>query len=179
MRKLSPLVAALAIAVPAAAWAGAPQPRKPVDPDRFVGRWHEVARTPNPRQANCAAATMDWTRSGEGFVVAQTCRQGSASGPAKTTRARATPVRGANGNKVTMSFMGGVIRQEYWILDRAEDYSWAVAGTPGGNYVWVLSRRPDLAPAQLNAVLGRVRALGYDTARLDVPGRGAEARAER
>jgi len=41
-------------------------------------------------------------------------------------------------------------------LDRADDDSWAVMATPGGNYVWLLSRRPSLPPKVEAAALARV-----------------------
>jgi apolipoprotein D and lipocalin family protein len=33
--------------------------------------------------------------------------------------------------------------------------------TPGGNYVWLLSRRPALSEAAREAAIARIRALGY------------------
>ena len=68
-----------------------------------------------------------------------------------------------------MRFMGGLITQEYWILDHADDNAWAIMATPGGHFVWVLARRPALEPALRAQVLGRVRALGYDVSRLMFP----------
>jgi apolipoprotein D and lipocalin family protein len=66
-----------------------------------------------------------------------------------------------------MGFFGGLVHQEYWILDHADDGAWAIMATPGGNYVWLLARRPVLAPAVMAAALARVRQLGY--ARLVFP----------
>jgi apolipoprotein D and lipocalin family protein len=68
-----------------------------------------------------------------------------------------------------MSFFGGLVHQEYWILDHADDDSWALMGTPGGNYVWLLSRRPAMPPASLAAALARAESLGYTPSRLMYP----------
>jgi apolipoprotein D and lipocalin family protein len=68
-----------------------------------------------------------------------------------------------------LSFFGGMVRQEYWILDRADDGSWAIMATPGGNYVWLLSRRPALDGATRARLLGRIAQLGYNTGRLQFP----------
>jgi apolipoprotein D and lipocalin family protein len=46
-------------------------------------------------------------------------------------------------------------------LDHAADSSWALLGTSGGNYVWVLSRTPTLPPAARAAAIARANALGY------------------
>lgn len=60
-----------------------------------------------------------------------------------------------------MTFLGGLKTQEYWILDCAGDGSWAIMATPGGNYVWLLARRPVMSEAARAAAAARIRALGY------------------
>jgi len=157
------LAAGLALAAPS--FAAAPAPKKPVDIQRFMGRWHEIARTPNANQKGCTKATMDWASLGKGrFSVVQACTKPSGR---KTWKGSATIADARTNAKLTLSLMGGVIKQEYWVLDRADDYSWAIVGTPGGNYVWVLSRTAAPAAAERSAILARVKALGYDTARLE------------
>ena len=71
-----------------------------------------------------------------------------------------------------MSFLGGLRKQEYWVLDRADDQSWAIMATPGGNYVWLLSRQPVMSPADRTAALARVASLGY--AKLEFPAQPAK-----
>jgi apolipoprotein D and lipocalin family protein len=68
-----------------------------------------------------------------------------------------------------MSFMAGMIHQEYWIIDHASDNSWIIMGTPGGNYVWLFSRRPALPAASLAAAVARAGALGYSPSHLVYP----------
>jgi apolipoprotein D and lipocalin family protein len=51
----------------------------------------------------------------------------------------------------------------YWIIDLAEDYSYAVIGEPGREYLWVLARAPRMDEATLGTILERVRLQGYDT----------------
>ncbi len=51
----------------------------------------------------------------------------------------------------------------YWIIDLATDYSYAVIGEPDREYLWVLSRTPHMDEALLTKVLDRVRdGQGYD-----------------
>jgi len=159
------LALGLSLALAAPAFAGAPAPKKPIDIQRFMGRWHEIARTPNANQKGCTKGTMEWASLGKGrFSVVQACTKGSGR---KTWKGTATVADARTNAKLQLSLMGGLIKQEYWVLDRADDYSWAIAGTPGGNYVWVLSRKASLTDAERAAVLARVKALGYDTARLE------------
>lgn len=161
------LAALLTFAAPAAA--KAPEPASRVELTSMTGRWYEVARTPNAMQKACEAATADWTRSGAGYSVVQTCRRGAPDGPKKEWKASATPVDPVKNAKFRLSFFGGVMKQEYWILDHRADQGWLIMGTPGGNYVWLLSKAPQLSAAVRKQAIARIKQLGYDPATLEFP----------
>jgi apolipoprotein D and lipocalin family protein len=55
---------------------------------------------------------------------------------------------------------------DYWILELGPEYSYSVVGHPSRDYLWILSRTPQLPQATLDGILQRVRALGFDTSRL-------------
>jgi apolipoprotein D and lipocalin family protein len=162
-----------ALAAASVASAGAHPPVRPVSVSLYSGRWYEIARTPNTLQKDCQGATSDFQGFDAGmFTVIDTCHKGSPTGPVKIVRARARMVPATDNTRFRMAFFGGLIHQEYWILDHADDNSWAVMATPGGNYVWLLSRRPALPPAIQAAALARVAALGYSPSRLIFPAQG-------
>jgi apolipoprotein D and lipocalin family protein len=162
------MVATLAAA--SVAWAGAHLPVRPVSVSLYSGRWYEIARTPNTLQRDCQGATSDFQGFDAGmFTVIDTCHRGTAAGPVKIVRARAKIVPSSDNTRFRVSFLGGLVHQEYWILDHADDNGWAVMATPGGNYVWLLSRRPSLPPSVQAAALARVSALGYAPSRLIFP----------
>jgi apolipoprotein D and lipocalin family protein len=158
----------LAIQAPSLALAAAQPPSKPIAASFYTGKWYEIARTPNSGQRDCEAPTTEFTGKGEnGFSVRQICRKGSASGAAKTFNTTGAIVAGTQNAKFKMSFLGGLKKQEYWVLDRADDHSWAIMATPGGNFVWLLSRKAVMDPAAKAQALERVKALGY--AKLEYP----------
>jgi apolipoprotein D and lipocalin family protein len=168
------VLATLGSAASALARTSAPQPVRPVSSELYTGRWYEVARTPNTMQKDCEGATTDfagWTDGGA-FVAVETCHKGSPDGPAKTVRIKAKVLRAGDYTKFRMSFLGGIVRQEYWIIDHADDNSWAIMGTPGGNYVWLLSRKPSLPAPVLAGALSRMDALGYPRGHLVYPAQG-------
>jgi apolipoprotein D and lipocalin family protein len=100
--------------------------------------------------------------------VLQTCKH-DAEGPPREIRATAQPVDPGSAAKWRMSYFGGLVHREYWVLDHAQDNSWLILGMPGGRYVWVLGRRPE-APAGLREhALRKVAAFGYDASRLVFP----------
>ncbi|MFT4251642.1 MAG: lipocalin family protein [Caulobacter sp.] len=156
-------IAAALAALPALAFAGAQPPTKPVAAAFYTGKWYEIARTPNSGQRNCEAPTTEFTaRTAESFSVRQVCRRDGAGGKARTFNTTGKIVAGSENAKFSMSFLGGLKKQEYWVLDRADDESWAIMGTPGGNFVWLLSRKPVMDEAAKTAALARVKALGYE-----------------
>ena len=55
---------------------------------------------------------------------------------------------------------------DYWIVGLAQDYSWAVVGSPSRDYLWVLSRTPVLDPERHAAALAAASSNGFDIARL-------------
>lgn len=149
--------------VASSAFAGAQPPSKPVAAGFYTGKWYEIARTPNSGQRNCEGPTTEFTaKDADTFSVRQVCRRDSATGKAKTFNTKGRIVAGSENAKFSMNFLGGMKKQEYWVLDRADDESWAIMGTPGGNFVWLLSRKPTMAEAAKEAALARVKALGYE-----------------
>jgi apolipoprotein D and lipocalin family protein len=156
---------------PAVARAAAPAPVKAVAESLYSGRWYEIARTPNSRQRVCMGSTSDFEGFSNGaFSVVNTCHEGSLTGPAKVLKAHAKIIAGSQNTRFRMGFFGGLIHQEYWILDHSGDGAWAIMATPGGHYAWLLARKPLLPPAQMSAAMARLRQLGYE--RLVFPQQG-------
>lgn len=143
--------------------AAVPQPARPVDLNRYAGLWYEIARYENGFERGCEGVTAEYTLRDDGLVgVRNACRQGSPDGELKVANGRARIVDGSDGAKLKVSFFGPFFLGDYWVLDRAEDYSWSIVGEPSGRYLWLLSRSPTPAPAVRETMMSRTRALGYD-----------------
>lgn len=144
-----------------------PQPAKPVDLARYLGVWHEFARYDMAFEKGCEGVTARYDLRPDGKVaVTNTCRQGAPDGPVKVARGKAAPVAGSDGAKFKVSFFGPALFANYWVLDRADDYSWAIVGEGSGRYLWILTREAQPTPPRREALLQRVRQLGYDTSML-------------
>ncbi|HEX3886087.1 MAG TPA: lipocalin family protein [Phenylobacterium sp.] len=162
------IAAALATVAPAAADAMA-QPVAHVELAKMMGRWYEVARLPNMTQRGCHAGTSDWTRSGEGFAVVQACHRGSPDGPLSEWKAHASVADPVTNAKFKMSFFGGLISQEYWVLDQRSDEGWLILATHDGKYLWLMSQKPTLPAAVKSEAVARIKQLGFDIGRLEFP----------
>ena len=61
---------------------------------------------------------------------------------------------------------------KYWIIDLADDYSYAVVGHPNRKYLWILSRTPQMDKELYEQILQRIKAKGFDTTLLQVTRQG-------
>lgn len=142
-----------------------PQPAKPVDLDRYLGRWYELGRIENRFERGCEGVTADYTARPDGLVeVVNACHEETPEGLRRLARGRAKVVPGSRNAKLRVSFFGPLFLGKYWILDHDDGYQWSIVGEPSGRFLWILSRDP--APGQdvYQDLLSRAGALGYNVA---------------
>jgi len=138
-------------------------------PDRYLGRWYEIARFPVRFEEGCTATVAAYVAiDAETVSVLNSCRKGAPDGPEESIAGTATLV--APG-KLKVRFAGvPFVAADYWVLWVDENYQTAVVGVPSGRAGWILARTPKIDPARrakAEAVLVRN---GYDPGRLyDVP----------
>lgn len=138
-------------------------PVAPVELDRYVGKWYEIARFPNRFEENCEGVTAEYAKRADGKIsVLNTCRKGSPAGKAEDANGVARIVDPATNAKLKVSFFGP-FEGDYWVLDRASDYSWSLVGEPRGRYLWVLAREPKISGALKAELVGKLKARGYNT----------------
>jgi apolipoprotein D and lipocalin family protein len=139
-----------------------PQPAKAVNIDQYIGRWYEMARYEAPFQKGCEAVTADYSINPNGSIkVLNSCRKDAVDGKLKTAKGKAKIVEGSQNAKLRVSFFGPFYG-DYWVLDHADDYSWAIVGEPKGQFLWMLTRRAKPSDAQRDLIEQRVRDMGYD-----------------
>ena len=140
-----------------------PEPAKPVDLARYLGKWFELARHENRFEKGLDAVTADYALAADGriFIVNTGC-QGGPKGERSVVEGRAIVADEATNAKLKVSFFGPLYTGDYWVLDHGDDYGWAIVGEPSGRYLWLLSRDARPAPERVEALLQRVEALGYD-----------------
>lgn len=134
-----------------------------VDVERYLGRWYEIARFPNSFEENCEGVTAEYARREDGLIsVTNTCRKGAVDGPAKVANGRARIVDAESNAKLEVSFFGP-FWGDYWILNLAEDYSLSLVGEPGGRYLWILARTPEITNETKSEAISHLKGLGYNT----------------
>ena len=137
-----------------------------VELERYTGTWYEIASFPQSFQRGCTATTAVYTLRRDGEIdVLNRCRKGSLDGKEKSVRGRARVVDRTTNAKLSVTFFRP-FRGDYWIIDLADDYSYAVVGHPSRDYLWILSRTPTMDDATWEGIMTRLQAQGYETKRL-------------
>jgi apolipoprotein D and lipocalin family protein len=133
---------------------------------RYLGTWYEIANFPQRFQRGCTGTTATYTLRDDGEIdVFNRCRKDSLDGEEKSARGRARVVDRVTNAKLEVSFFRP-FWGDYWIIDLSDDYSYAVVGHPGRDYLWILARGPTMAEGTYQGITARLQAQGYETSRL-------------
>jgi apolipoprotein D and lipocalin family protein len=138
-----------------------------VDLQLYVGTWYDIASFPQRFQRGCTGTTATYTIRGDGDIdVLNRCRKGSLDGKEESAQGRARVIDRSTNAKLKVSFFRPFWGDD-WIIDLGANYDYAVVGHPSRDYLWILGRKPSMDSAVYEGILGRLRAQGYDVARLD------------
>jgi apolipoprotein D and lipocalin family protein len=133
-----------------------------VDIDRYSGTWHEVASYPSRFQKGCNCTTATYTLSDGHVKVENQCfRDGKWDG----ITGKAFVQEGSGNARLKVQFFWP-FKGDYYIIDLADDYSYAMVGHPNREYLWVLSRSPELDANTYGQLLIKAAALGFDVNKL-------------
>ncbi len=143
-----------------------------VDVPRYMGRWYEIAKYPNWFQKKCVSDTSaEYRLKPEGNVqVINRCRLengewNEAVGEARQIGAPTSPKLEVRFAPAWLSFIPAVWG-DYWIVDLDPEYQLVAISEPRREYLWVLAREPGLGRETYEALLNRLRQLGFDTDKL-------------
>lgn len=151
---------------------GAQKPLQTVselDLQLYTGTWYEIASYPNWFQAaDCVGTTATYSFNPDGSVkVFNQCHRPQAGGGWKLDRieGRARVPDPAYPARLKVSFFWP-FEGDYWVIERDDNYQYAVVGHPQRNFLWILSRQPQMDPQTYADLQQRIAAQGYDLSRL-------------
>jgi apolipoprotein D and lipocalin family protein len=171
MKKMFPiaLFSALGVIALSAFNASGKNPIPPVgnvDLPRFMGDWYVIANIPTfvERESYDAVETYALRKDGK-IQTTFRHRKGSFDAPIDTMRPVGTVRAGTNNAVWGMQFIWP-IKAEYVIVYLDDAYTQTIVGRSARDYVWIMARSPQISEADYAAHVARLRALGYDTAKL-------------
>ena len=137
-----------------------------VDLQQYMGTWYEIAAFPQRFQKGCQCTKAEYALHPDGYVeVRNSCRKNSPDGKLKAIRGKAFVADKTTNAKLKVQFFWP-FKGDYWILDLAPDYSYAVVGTPDRESLWILARKPAMDPETYQQILSRIKEKNFDVNRL-------------
>lgn len=148
------------------------EPVRSLDLERYLGTWYEIARYPNRFERKCAGfTTATYSARPDGRIkVENRCRleDGStdvAEGVARRCGPPGSPRLKVRFAPALLSFLPPVWG-DYWVIDIDRNYGLAAVSEPGRDYLWILSRTPQVEKRALDALLARLSGQGFDLRKL-------------
>jgi apolipoprotein D and lipocalin family protein len=147
---------------------GVPEGIEPVtgfQVERYMGRWYEVARLDHrfERGMEQVTATYELRPDGTVSVLNRGYRTDQGEWGEASGKARFLGETDVAALKVSFfgPFYGG-----YNVVDLDPGYQHALVAGPNRSYLWILSRTPTPPGAEVERLVVKAKALGYDTSQL-------------
>jgi len=144
-----------------------------VDVTRYMGTWHEIAKYPNWFQKKCASSTQaTYSLQANGQVqVLNRCKTdkgewSEALGAARQIGGVSSPQLKVRFAPEWLSFIP-MVWGDYWIIDLDPDYQWVMVSEPQRDYLWILSRSPQMPAQVYQTLLSKLDKLGFDLQRIE------------
>jgi apolipoprotein D and lipocalin family protein len=141
---------------------------------RYQGTWYEIAKFPNWFQKKCISNTKaTYTAKPDGNLrVLNSCKTASgetseAEGLARQIGAKDSPKLEVRFAPAWLSFLP-LVWGDYWVIDLDPQYQLAVVSDPRREYLWILSRTPQLDPKVYEEVLSRLQQQQFDIQKLEL-----------
>ena len=139
-----------------------------VDLKKYAGKWYEISSYPQQFQKGCNCTTAEYTLSEKGFVIVENrCNKDSVNGKQSYIKGKAFVEKNSGNAKLRVQFFWP-FTGKYWIIDLADDYSYAVVSHPSKKYLWILSRTPKMEDATYKQILTRLKEKGFDLSKLKI-----------
>lgn len=182
MKKIPAAVASLLMFVSISAWsqAGISPTELPVrtiaslDIPKYLGTWYEIAKFPNWFQKRCVSNTkaVYSVRPDGNLKVLNSCKtadgsMSEAEGTARQIGAQDSPKLEVRFAPAWLSFLP-MVWGDYWVIELDPQYQVAAVSDPRREYLWVLSRTPQLDKKVYEDLLQRLQAQQFDVHKLEL-----------
>lgn len=136
-----------------------------VDLNKYAGKWYEIASYPQRFQKGCCCTTAEYTLSEKGYVIVENRCNKEGGKKQAYIKGKAFVVKNSGNAKLKVQFFWP-FKGKYWIIDLADDYSYAVVSHPNRKYLWILSRTPKMDSKVYDQIISRLKEKGFDLTKL-------------
>ena len=145
-----------------------------LDVQRYLGTWYEIAKFPNWFQKKCMSNTQAVysLRSDGNLKVLNSCKTSEAGiseaeGTARQLGPKDSPKLEVRFAPAWLSFLP-MVWGDYWVIDLDPQYQLAAVSDPRREYLWILSRTPQLDKRVYDELLQRLQSQQFDVRKLEV-----------
>ena len=135
---------------------------KQVDLQRYSGMWYELASYPQFFERGCSKVKATYTPK-DGYV--EVFNQSIKKGKENNIKGKAFVVDHSGNAKLKVQFFWP-FKGNYWIIDLADDYSWALVSDPNRKTLWILSRSPKMDDGLYASLIVKLVGRGFDKERI-------------
>lgn len=136
--------------------------------ERYLGTWYEIARFPNTFEKNLVGVTANYSMKENGMVkVLNAGYKNSLDGKHKTATGKAKFAGDPGTGHLKVSFFLFFYGDYYILKLDKEAYQWALVGGSSSNYLWILSREPQMDEKVYQELVDEAVSRGYDLTMLE------------
>lgn len=128
--------------------------------EKYLGTWYEIARFDHKFERGLENVTATYTLFDNGKI--EVLNQGIKNGKNKKAVGKAKITSPETPRKLKVSFFL-FFYAPYNILEIDEDYQYALIGSETENYLWILSRTPQIDENLYNELIEKAQIRGYNT----------------
>lgn len=133
-----------------------------VDLEKYAGTWYEIAAYPQFFERGCINVKATYTAK-KNFI--EVFNQSIKNGKPNEIKGKAIVVKNSGNAKLKVQFFWP-FKGNYWIIDLAKDYSWAVISDPKRNTLWILSRTKVMNDELYNSLIDKLVLNGFERVKI-------------
>ena len=139
---------------------------KQLDLERYLGTWYEIARFPHSFEKGLVGVTATYSMRPDGKIkVLNQGRKESLDGELSQAEGKAKIPDPAEPGRLKVAFFW-IFYAEYNVLELGENYEYALIGSSGDKYLWILSRTPQMDEEVYLSLVTKAEQRGYDVSKL-------------
>jgi len=131
------------------------------DIERYLGKWHEIARLDHRFERGLSQVTATYTRREDGGINVTNRGYNINKDTYKEATGKAYFINEPTTGRLKVSFFGPFYGGYNIIALDKVNYSWAMISGPSRKYLWILAREKSLAPEIVNKLVAQARDSGF------------------
>lgn len=158
---------------------GVPEKVTPVsgfELDRYLGKWYEIARLDHSFERGLSHISANYSLRDDGGVRVVNQGFNTEEGTWRQAEGKAYFVESADQGYLKVSFFGPFYGSYIVFELDQENYQYAFISGPDTDYLWLLSRTPDVSEALKQRFIAEAEKRGFDTSKLIFPDQRAETK---